>query len=101
MRKRKYGAESYPDNDPSCELAQILERLDSGQHRDEDFAWLRVHRLSQAARKCALQHAQHYENLYKNWGNLWDASQCSSRWRDADQPQQAIVVTSYALEKLA
>lgn len=91
--KAKYLAQNYKDRSPSSPLYVILLRIEAGEALDEaQVTWLKRHKLSGTL-------ALYFQNEYRISKDAWALVKASGYWRDADQPEKAIILTNYLLEK--
>jgi tetratricopeptide (TPR) repeat protein len=98
--KRKYSAESFSDDSPACHLFIILHRLEANEFLDEDLNWLKARYLHDTVIRYCEKAAHYYEEEYRVSRDPWAAIDASSYWRDADQPERALVATEGLFESL-
>lgn len=91
--KEKYLADGFRDCSPASPLFAVLLQIDSCDTLDDaQIDWLKEQDLLGTL-------AHYYQNMYRVLGEPWDLVKASSFWRDAKQPDRAITLTSYLLER--
>lgn len=78
---------------PSSPLYVILIQLEAGEILDDSqIDWLKANRLSATL-------AFYFQECFRRSKEPWDLIKASGFWRDADQPNRSITLTSFLLEK--
>jgi hypothetical protein len=91
--KSKYLAESHKTTSPSSAPYLILLKIDADEILDDDqIDWLRRNNLGGTL-------AIYFQNEYRKTGDAWALVKASGHWRDFSQPDKAITLTDYLLDK--